>query len=113
MARILTGIQSSGKQHLGNILGAIKPAIELAKDPKNEALFFIADMHSLTSLKDGEQIREALERLKNSSMEIGKSIYANTSSDNTEEPAQEAQQESTEETKSEEGEKKEEDKEKK
>ena len=58
MARILTGIQSSGKQHLGNILGAIKPAIELAKDPKNEALFFIADMHSLTSLKDGEQIRE-------------------------------------------------------
>lgn len=60
--------------------------------------------------EDGEQIREALERLKNSSMEIGKSIYSNTSS---EEPAQEAQQESTEETKSEEGEKKEEDKEKK
>ena len=58
MARILTGIQSSGKQHLGNILGAIKPAIELAKDPKNEALFFIADMHSLTSLKDGALIRE-------------------------------------------------------
>ena len=58
MARILTGIQSSGKQHLGNILGAIKPAIELAKDPKNEALFFIANMHSLTSLKDGDQIRE-------------------------------------------------------
>ena len=58
MARILTGIQSSGKPHLGNILGAIKPAIELAKDPKNEALFFIANMHSLTSLKDGEKIKE-------------------------------------------------------
>ena len=46
MARVLTGIQSSGKPHLGNILGAIKPAIELAKDPNNEALFFIANMHS-------------------------------------------------------------------
>ncbi|MFC2175478.1 tryptophan--tRNA ligase [Bacteroidota bacterium] len=52
MARILTGIQSSGRQHLGNILGAIRPAIELAKDPKNEAFLFIADMHSLTTIKD-------------------------------------------------------------
>lgn len=58
MARILTGIQSSGKQHLGNILGAIKPAIELAKNTENEALFFIANLHSLTSLKNGEEIRE-------------------------------------------------------
>jgi len=65
--------------------------------------------------EDGEQIREALERLKNSSMEIGKSIYSNTSSDsgNQEESAQDAQQESTESTNNEEGEKKEEDKEKK
>ena len=52
MARILTGIQSTGRPHLGNILGAIKPGIELSKDPKNEALFFIADLHSLTSIKD-------------------------------------------------------------
>jgi len=64
--------------------------------------------------EDGEQIREALERLKNSSMEIGKSIYSNTSSDaGSEEPAQDAQQESTESKEGEEGEKKEEDKEKK
>ncbi len=55
MARILTGIQSSGRPHLGNILGAIKPAIELSKDPKNESLFFIADLHSLTSVKDPEE----------------------------------------------------------
>ena len=53
MARILTGIQSSGRQHLGNILGAIRPAIDLACDPKNDSFLFIADMHSLTSLKDG------------------------------------------------------------
>jgi len=52
MARILTGIQSSGRQHLGNILGAIRPAIELANDPKNEAFLFIADLHSLTTIKD-------------------------------------------------------------
>lgn len=54
MARILTGIQSSGKPHLGNLMGAIIPAIELSEDKKNESYFFIADMHSLTTLKDGE-----------------------------------------------------------
>lgn len=52
MARILTGIQSSGKPHLGNLLGAILPAIELSKDSKNESYFFIADLHSLTTIKD-------------------------------------------------------------
>ena len=54
MARILTGIQSSGRQHLGNVLGAILPAIELAKDPSNESYLFIADLHSLTTVKDPE-----------------------------------------------------------
>ena len=58
MARVLTGIQSTGRPHLGNILGAIKPGIELSKDPKNEALFFIADLHSLTSVKDGKERQE-------------------------------------------------------
>jgi len=58
MARILTGIQSSGKPHLGNLLGAIIPAIELSKDPKNESLFFIADFHSLTSVKDAALRKE-------------------------------------------------------
>lgn len=54
MARILTGIQSTGRPHLGNILGAILPAIELSKDKQHEALFFIADLHSLTTIKDPE-----------------------------------------------------------
>lgn len=57
MARILTGIQSSGRPHLGNLLGAIIPAIELSKDTKNESFFFIADLHSLTTIKDA-QLRE-------------------------------------------------------
>jgi len=57
MARILTGIQSSGQSgevHLGNILGAIQPGIELSKKAENEAFFFIADLHSLTTVKDAE-----------------------------------------------------------
>lgn len=58
MARILTGIQSSGRPHLGNVLGAILPAIELSKEAKNESFFFIADMHSLTSIKDAELRKE-------------------------------------------------------
>lgn len=52
MARILTGIQSSGKPHLGNLLGAIIPAIRLSQQAGNESFFFIADLHSLTTIKD-------------------------------------------------------------
>lgn len=57
MARILTGIQSTGTPHLGNILGAIVPAVEMANDPKNESFLFIADLHSLTQIKDGNELR--------------------------------------------------------
>ena len=58
MARILTGVQSTGVPHLGNLLGAIEPAIAMANDPKNESFLFIADMHSLTQIKDGEVLSE-------------------------------------------------------
>ncbi len=58
MARILTGIQSTGVPHLGNILGAIQPAIKMASDDKNESFLFIADLHSLTQIKDGETLKE-------------------------------------------------------
>ena len=57
MARILTGIQSTGVPHLGNILGAIIPAIDIAKDPKNESYLFIADMHSLTQIKNKTELK--------------------------------------------------------
>ncbi len=57
MARILTGIQSTGVPHLGNILGAILPAIELSKKTENLSLFFIADLHTLTSVKDASTIQ--------------------------------------------------------
>jgi tryptophanyl-tRNA synthetase len=58
MARILTGIQSTGTPHLGNLLGAIIPAIEMANMPDTESFLFIADMHSLTQIKDGDTLRQ-------------------------------------------------------
>ena len=58
MARILTGIQSTGRPHLGNLLGAIIPAIALSKQEKNESLFFIADLHSFTAIRDAETLKE-------------------------------------------------------
>ncbi len=58
MSRILTGIQSTNVPHLGNILGAILPAIELSKKDNTESLFFIADFHALTSLKNPTLIKE-------------------------------------------------------
>ena len=58
MARILTGVQSTGTPHLGNLLGAIIPAIEMANDLKNESFLFIADMHTLTQIKDGNIIKQ-------------------------------------------------------
>ena len=58
MARILTGVQSTGTPHLGNLLGAIFPAIEMSSDPNNESYLFIADMHSLTQIKEAETLRQ-------------------------------------------------------
>lgn len=58
MAKILTGIQSTGTPHLGNLLGAILPAIEMANKPENTSFLFIADLHSATQIKDGTTLRE-------------------------------------------------------
>ena len=56
MTRILTGVQSTGVPHLGNLLGAVFPAIEMANTPNNESFLFIADLHSITQIKKGEQL---------------------------------------------------------
>ena len=58
MARILTGIQSTGTPHLGNILGAILPAIKMAESPENDSYLFIANLHTLTQIKDAKTLRE-------------------------------------------------------
>lgn len=78
MSRILTGIQSSGRPHLGNILGAIKPAIELSKQPDNESFFFIADLHSLTSIKDGALRREYIRAVASAWLAFGLDTNRNT-----------------------------------
>lgn len=57
MSKILTGIQSTGTPHLGNLLGALLPAIELSNKPENETFLFIADLHSVTQIKNGETLR--------------------------------------------------------
>jgi tryptophanyl-tRNA synthetase len=58
MSRILTGVQSTGTPHLGNLLGAIIPAINMSKDSKEESFLFIADLHSLTQIKDAKELRQ-------------------------------------------------------
>ncbi len=58
MSRILTGIQATGTPHLGNLLGAIIPAIELSKQDNNESFLFIANMHTLTLVKDAATLRQ-------------------------------------------------------
>jgi tryptophanyl-tRNA synthetase len=58
MSKILTGVQSTGTPHLGNLLGAIIPAIELSNQPENQSFLFIADLHSVTQIKNGETLRQ-------------------------------------------------------
>ncbi|MEY3048121.1 MAG: tryptophan--tRNA ligase [Bacteroidota bacterium] len=57
MPRVLTGIQSTGTPHLGNILGAILPAIQMSEIPGNDSFLFIADLHSLTQVKDPNTLK--------------------------------------------------------
>ena len=58
MARILTGVQSTGTPNLGNLLGAVLPAIKMAKASSDDSFLFIADLHSMTQIKNGETLRE-------------------------------------------------------
>ena len=58
MSTILTGIQSTGTPHLGNLLGAIIPAIAMANKTENTSYLFIADLHSITQIKDSKTLRE-------------------------------------------------------
>ncbi len=54
----LTGIKPSGSPHIGNYLGAIKPALELTKD--HEARYFIADYHAITTVRDKKLLKEQI-----------------------------------------------------
>ncbi len=58
MAKVLTGVQSTGTPHLGNLLGAILPAIKMANNPENESFLFIANLHSTTQIKDATLLKQ-------------------------------------------------------
>lgn len=58
MAKVLTGVQSTGTPHLGNLLGAILPAIKMANNPENESFLFIANLHSTTQIKNADLLRQ-------------------------------------------------------
>lgn len=69
MKRILSGVQPSGRAHLGNYLGAMRQHIEMAE--KFEAYLFIADLHALTTVKDPEQMQEQTYDLAISYLALG------------------------------------------
>lgn len=58
MPRVLTGVQATGTPHIGNILGAISPAIDLANSSTDDSFIFIADLHALTQIKDPEVLKQ-------------------------------------------------------
>jgi tryptophanyl-tRNA synthetase len=78
MSRILTGIQSTNIPHLGNILGAIMPAIELSRQAGNDSFFFIADLHTLTSKKDAQFIKDSTDAVAATWLAFGFDTAKNT-----------------------------------
>lgn len=55
--RILSGVQPSGNLHIGNYFGAIRQFVELQEEPGNECYYFIADLHAMTTIRDGAELR--------------------------------------------------------
>ena len=61
--RVLTGITTTGTPHLGNYVGAIRPAVQASRDNSLDSYFFLADYHSIIKATDPEQIRRLTELL--------------------------------------------------
>lgn len=57
---VLSGIRATGKLHLGNHLGVLERFAELSQDPQYQCYFFVADLHTLTTYKEGQLIKEHL-----------------------------------------------------
>jgi len=55
--RILSGVQPTGKLHIGNYFGAIRQFVALQREPANECFYFVADLHAITTIKDGRELR--------------------------------------------------------
>jgi tryptophanyl-tRNA synthetase len=60
---VLTGVKPTGNPHIGNYLGAIRPAIELSREPNTETWFFVADYHALINVHDPKEMRANLVEL--------------------------------------------------
>lgn len=57
--RVLTGITTTGTPHLGNYVGAIRPAIEASRDANNESFYFLADLHALIKCHEPLRVQES------------------------------------------------------
>ena len=69
--RLLTGITTTGTPHLGNYVGAIRPAIEASREPSVESFYFLADYHSLVKCQDPEQVRQASKEIAATWLALG------------------------------------------
>ena len=69
--RILTGITTTGTPHLGNYVGAIRPAIAASEDESKESFFFLADYHALIKCSDPQVIRESSKQIAATWLALG------------------------------------------
>ena len=76
--RILTGITASGTPHLGNYVGAIKPAIEMSQTPDADCHYFVADYHSLVKLWDPALREQYIYEIAATWLALGLDIHKTT-----------------------------------
>ncbi|MBU2887272.1 tryptophan--tRNA ligase [Gilvimarinus agarilyticus] len=69
--RVLTGITTSGTPHLGNYVGAIRPAIEVSKSPELESFYFMADYHALIKCQDAERVEQSRKEIAATWLALG------------------------------------------
>jgi len=69
--RVLTGITTTGTPHLGNYVGAIRPAIEASRDDTMDSFFFLADYHALIKCQDPDQVRQSTKEIAASWLALG------------------------------------------
>lgn len=77
MIRVLTGIQSTGMPHLGNVLGAMIPAIEMSNNPDKQAFLFIADLHAFTTIRNPEELRKNTQSVAAAWLALGFDVEKN------------------------------------
>lgn len=76
--RVLTGITTTGTPHLGNYVGAIRPAIAASQDPSLDSFFFLADYHALIKCHDPEAVRQSSKEIAATWLALGLDTDATT-----------------------------------